>query len=725
MNDNLTSLEEGWNTIRQVIVRLENVLEELSEPGISVEEFTMLYSTVYNMCFRTSRNYAELYKRYRKTLEEYITSMILPRLMEQGEEYLLKELAKRWQRYKCLVRWLSHCFCYLDRFYASAQNLPSLHHLGITLFHHLVYSEAMMRVKVVNAVTSHIHQEREGEKLDGALLRNLADVMFEIGKVDRDCYKEFEVVILQSATIYYSPKASNWFLHDSFSDYVLKAEECLKREKERIAPYMPSSIQPLLLQKVKEEFYTQELLDRELNYCHSNFRDDEKIDYLSKTYILFSKLPHGLNHVYKIFEQHVTAKGMELVKQTEYEGSCIKGFIQDLIELHNKYLDYVRDKFDNHMIFIKAHKSAHVVLCNEGHIGSEISEQLAYYCDNLLKKGARKTGDENIEETLEKVVELISCIDNKDLFAEFYRKKLAYRLLFKKNEDYDLVRSFLTKLKHRFGYMFILKMEGMVKDLMLAKENQNKFVEYLNNNTDIDAGMELDVTVLTSGSWPNYKSFNLTPPREMVRCVEVFEKFYHTNTQRRKLKWIYSLGSCDVLGNFEAKTMELNVTPGQASLLLLFNSSDRLSYSEIKMKLNLSDDDVIRLLRSVSCGKYKILNRASNSETVSSTDYFEFNSKFTNRVNRIKIPLPRLNEKKKIVKDVDTDRRCVIDASLVRIMKSRRVLGHNQLIIECLEHLRPLFKPDVRAIKLRIEDLILREYMERDRQDVNLYKYLA
>ena len=73
--------------------------------------------------------------------------------------------------------------------------------------------------------------------------------------------------------------------------------------------------------------------------------------------------------------------------------------------------------------------------------------------------------------------------------------------------------------------------------------------------------------------------------------------------------------------------------------MLLFNSSDRLSYSEIMTQLNLSDDDVIRLLHSLSCAKYKILNKEPSTKTISSTDYFEFNSKFTDKMRRIKVQL--------------------------------------------------------------------------------------
>ena len=58
----------------------------------------------------------------------------------------------------------------------------------------------------------------------------------------------------------------------------------------------------------------------------------------------------------------------------------------------------------------------------------------------------------------------------KDLFAEFYRKKLARRLLFDESANDDHERSILTKLKQQCGSQFTSKMEGMVTDLTLAKE---------------------------------------------------------------------------------------------------------------------------------------------------------------------------------------------------------------------------------------------------------------
>ncbi|KAJ8490333.1 hypothetical protein OPV22_012054 [Ensete ventricosum] len=701
----------------------------------------MLYTTIYNMCTqKPPHDYSQqLYDKYRESFEEYITSMVLPSLREKHDEYMLRELVKRWLNHKVMVRWLSRFFHYLDRYFVARRSLPPLNEVGLTCFRDLVYQE--IKGKVKDAVISLIDQEREGEQIDRALLKNVLDIFVEIGLGNMECYEnDFEADLLKDTAAYYSRKASNWILEDSCPDYMLKAEECLKREKDRVAHYLHSSSEQKLLEKVQHELlfaYACQLLEKEHSGCHALLRDD-KVDDLSRMYRLFCRIPRGLDPVSQIFKQHVTSEGTALVKQAEDAASNKKAekrdvvglqeqvFVRKVIELHDKYLAYVNDCFQNHSLFHKALKEAFEVFCNKGVAGSSSAELLATFCDNILKKGgSEKLSDEAIEETLEKVVKLLAYISDKDLFAEFYRKKLARRLLFDKSANDDHERSILTKLKQQCGGQFTSKMEGMVTDLTLARENQSNFEDYLNSNPHANPGMDLTVTVLTTGFWPSYKSFDLNLPAEMVKCVEVFREFYQTKTKHRKLTWIYSLGTCNINGKFEPKTMELIVTTYQAATLLLFNASDRLSYSEIVTQLNLTDDDVVRLLHSLSCAKYKILNKEPNTKSISPNDVFEFNSKFSDKMRRIKIPLPPVDEKKKVIEDVDQDRRYAIDASIVRIMKSRKVLGYQQLVMECVEQLGRMFKPDFKAIKKRMEDLITRDYLERDKDNPNLFRYLA
>ncbi|MCI05619.1 cullin-1, partial [Trifolium medium] len=67
------------------------------------------------------------------------------------------------------------------------------------------------------------------------------------------------------------------------------------------------------------------------------------------------------------------------------------------------------------------------------------------------------------------------------------------------------------------------------------------------------------------------------------------------------------------------------------------------------------------------------------------------------------IPLPPVDEKKKVIEDVDKDRKYANDASIMCIMKSRKVLNYQQLVMECVEQLGRMFK--LKALMLRhVED---------------------
>ncbi|XP_066360727.1 cullin-1-like isoform X1 [Miscanthus floridulus] len=758
-------LEEGWAFMQKGITKLKNILEGKPEPQFSSEDYMMLYTTIYNMCTqKPPHDYSQqLYDKYRESFEEYITSMVLPSLREKHDEFMLRELVQRWSNHKVMVRWLSRFFHYLDRYFISRRSLTPLKEVGLTCFRELIYQEIKGQVK--DAVIALIDKEREGEQIDRALLKNVLDIFVEIGLGQMECYEnDFEDFLLKDTTEYYSVKAQSWILEDSCPDYMIKAEECLKREKERVGHYLHISSEQKLLEKVQNELlaqYATPLLEKEHSGCSALLRDD-KVEDLSRMYRLFFKITRGLEPISNMFKTHVTNEGTALVKQAEDSASNKKPekkdmvgmqeqvFVWKIIELHDKYVAYVTQCFQGHTLFHKALKEAFEVFCNKGVSGSSSAELLATFCDNILKKGcSEKLSDEAIEDALEKVhffsfavidklcaralmtvtgfqvVRLLAYISDKDLFAEFYRKKLARRLLFDKSANDEHERSILTKLKQQCGGQFTSKMEGMVTDLTVARDHQTKFEEFVAGRPELNPGIDLAVTVLTTGFWPSYKTFDINLPAEMVKCVEVFKEFYQTRTKHRKLTWIYSLGTCNINAKFDTKPIELIVTTYQAALLLLFNGSDRLSYSEIVTQLNLSDDDVVRLLHSLSCAKYKILTKEPANKSISPNDVFEFNSKFTDRMRRIKIPLPPVDEKKKVVEDVDKDRRYAIDASIVRIMKSRKVMGHQQLVAECVEQLSRMFKPDFKAIKKRIEDLITRDYLERDKDNANMYKYLA
>jgi cullin 1 len=110
--------------------------------------------------------------------------------------------------------------------------------------------------------------------------------------------------------------------------------------------------------------------------------------------------------------------------------------------------------------------------------------------------------------------------------------------------------------------------------------------------------------------------------------------------QRQSIENLHGFSHSELATSLEdliKKTIELIVSTSQAAVLLLFNDVDQLSYSEIAAQLNSNNDDLVKLLCSLSLKKYKILVKDPNTETISPNDIFSFNFKFTDKMRRIKV----------------------------------------------------------------------------------------
>lgn len=514
-------------------------------------------------------------------------------------------------------------------------------------------------------------------------------------------------------------------LTDSTPEYLVKAEQVLVEESNRVKEYLNPGSESKVLEVVEDEILQKvqnALLTKEGSGCKVLLANDKSED-LQRMFKLFARLENGLSPMGEIFQSYISSMGHEILNQRQArldEGEKDKTddpeFVKALLALHDKYLGVIKTDFSGHSVFQKALKEAFVDFVNKDVGTYTNAEFMSTFCDRVLKSGGEKLSEAEVEESLDKVVQLFSYLTEKDRFVEIYRNQLAKRLLNQRSTSADAEKIMIAKLKMQCGTQFTAKLEGMLNDLAVGSEQKSEFDKIVRDkNSTIDFGVQ----VLTTGFWPSYLTPDIAIPTEMQNCLDIFKDWHTQKHQQRKLSWIFSLGNATVKAVYGKKTYDLQVTTLQAVALNALNSGKTMSFTELKEVLNLEDAVLKPLMHSLSCGKYKVVTKSPASNKINNTDKFVANSKFSCNMRKIRIPMASL-ETSHSTKRVEEDRATAIEASIVRIMKARKTLKHQQLQAEVLSQLA-FFKPNPRVIKKRIESLIEREYLERSAENSQVY----
>ncbi|PSN31276.1 Cullin-4B [Blattella germanica] len=340
-----------------------------------------------------------------------------------------------------------------------------------------------------------------------------------------------------------------------------------------------------------------------------------------------------------------------------------KTMVQELLDFKDKMDNIVGHCFQKNDKFANSLKEAFEHFVNQ-----------PKFVDSKLRAGNKESTEEELERLLDKIMVLFRFIHGKDVFEAFYKKDLAKRLLVGKSASVDAEKSMLSKLKQECGGGFTSKLEGMFKDMELSKDINIAFKQYMGNLRYPQlSNIDLTVNILTMGYWPTYPVLEVNLPMEMVQYQTIFNKFYLGKHSGRKLQWQPTLGHCVLKASFT------------------------------------QDGELRRTLQSLACGKARVLQKNPRGRDVEDSDKFQFNKDFANKLFRIKINQIQMKE--------------TIDAAIVRIMKMRKTLSHNLLISELYNQLKFPVKPA--DLKKRIESLIDRDYMERDKDNPNQYNYVA
>ncbi|KAK8026780.1 Cullin family protein [Apiospora marii] len=603
-------------------------------------------------------------------------------------------------------------------------------------------------------------------------------------------FEVFEPVFLESSHAFYKNECERLLQEGDAATWLRHTQRRLDEESDRCATTISLTSLPKILAVVEQELISKHL-EEFMNLDGSGVRamiDNDRIEDLKLLYQLVSRIDPKKSALKTALSVRVIELGYEIEKvlaQTDFavladEASATNGdksknkrnnasaqltaaavkWVADVLALKVRFDRLLSDCFADDLTLQTALTKSFAEFINRF---DRSAEYLSLYIDHNLKAGVKDKSEAEVELVLEQAITLLRYLEGKDQFETYYQKHLARRLLQQKSSDLEVETEMISRMKRELGNSFTHKFEGMFRDINLSKDMSEAYAKHVRGlGASSHDQIGLAINVLGGNNWPKetvgkYLGSEQTGPginfpAEIKALQDSFYSFYSKDRTGRKLTWIASAGTAEIRSFFpkvpgeksgpksKDRRYELSVPTYGMAILLLFNDlpdGESLSFEEIQERTNIPQTDLINLLTGMSAIKSKrVLWKEPNpSGKTAPGDKFKFNNAFVSPTFKVKLASVNVanqvendEERKETDERTLESRRHCIEAAVVRIMKQRKELEHQQLVMEVIQQISGQFKPDLSFIKNRITDLIDREYLERFERDGTgraEYRYLA
>ncbi|KAJ5391728.1 Cullin-1 [Penicillium cosmopolitanum] len=675
----------------------------------------------------------ELYKLLGEYLSRHL-AVVYKESQSHAEEALLAFYIREWSRYTTAAKYINHLFSYLNRHWVKREidegkkNVYDVYTLHLVKWKEDFFEH--VHEKVMDAVLNLIEKQRNGETIEQSQIKSIVDSFVSLGLDENDSKKPtlevyrtyFQTPFIAATKQYYENESRQFVAENSVVEYMKKAEARLAEEKDRVGLYLHPDVTKLLTETCLDVLVTahSNLLRDEFQILLDNERQED----LARMYRLLSRIKEGLDPLRATFENHVRRAGLAAVEKVASEGDNFepKLYVDALLQVHTRYQNLVDEAFNGESEFVRSLDNACREFVNRNRICKTTTtrspELLAKYTDGLLKKGSKAAEESELEEMLTQIMTVFKYIEDKDVFQKFYSKMLAKRLVHVSSVSDDAETSMISKLKEACGFEYTNKLQRMFQDIQLSKDLNSNYKDHQEKTYDDDE-------------------------RKKMTC-ERFQQFYFGKHNGRKLTWLWQLCKGEVKANY-IKNAKLpytfQVSTYQMGILLLFNETDTMGYSDIQKATALGpevlDPNLSILLKA------KVLLASPEGAKPDPSTTFSLNYNFKNKKIKVNLNIQIKSEQKQESDDthktIEEDRKlllqvrakpplpdplhaslCIVlfftnahQSAIVRVMKSRKKMKHVQLVQEVIQIVKSRFPPKIPDIKKNIEALMEKDYIER------------
>jgi hypothetical protein len=742
---------------------IKNILEYLKNgvfPNHRPNSYMNAYTAVLVCIDSGDEQSQKLLDYHNNTIETYVKECY-DEVNKETNINLIDAFIYQTDHITILIYWMNRIFCYLDRFYTKAKVKSTLAKGALNLYK--IHFFDNLKEKIFIEVNKLIKEDRRGNWEYRPKIKNVMKILkfldFQNPKIIKENNRIFWIEesndkpeteiqnlwydnYFEGDTVKFaSDKGKNDIQTMSAPEYVLSQLKYLDEEYER-----------------EKEFIHEKYHERinKLNYEHligthmkeiasmdtgiKNMLETKNDIQLTNLYKLFKLYPASLKEITEEFQPYIKNRGNVIYENKELSKDP-KKFIPELISLKKEMDKLVYECFENNNDFQDVKNKAFSLFMKR----DVYAKQLSNYADYCMRLGFKGKSQEEIEDTLNDIIDLFKCLNSKLVFQNEANKKMSERLIKKQNLSTLAERMFITKLKQEAGVTYVSKMQEMMNDL---EKNKNETDNYkLLPHKGAPNGIKLDITVISQSAWEISKKSmeKLEMPKYLNSCLEDFEQFYLKKHQGQKLIWCLGLSKIDIEYLYlKHKNISVSTLPQLLSLLLL-EKHEKLTLGKIAEYCGCQPATIITDIPGLvfntsfnpkGAANQGIIIGTFNAQTkeFKETDEISINKNFVcSRIKISTIPLPPKKsaseikaaelEEAQIIKRYQDN---ILQATLTRIMKSRigQETTHVWLVGEAAKQ-TDLFKAQPQQIKENIEKLIEKNVIKRNAKNRTCYDYIA
>lgn len=731
------------------------------------------YEVIYTLCYKIciERGAEDLYGAFKKLIEGHIAELYEDcyGFLQLGEPVFFSRMVEQYNEYLNQVTIIQKTFLYFENNYLTKKGLQNIKAQSKNYFYDKFYNEKIKSLMIKYILENILIDRHGGGEMFKELVNNLVKMTDDI---QLDSYEKIiEGSVLEATTNFYKTDHSQTVDVKTICEYSMYLHVNISKEIQRISDLSLTKSRYKILYNLSKET-VKELLDDEdkiigyltnlikINDCNHLliFKEISQHSFLDKFYERFGVALENVG-------REIILNGMKSNQEDnkEYSNNKFKedercfNVITNILELLDKVdriktiFQCLNNKSHSNIIYTKLFSTIN----NNKEYPGLIAKQLAKYVDLTFRKMFKsKTSNQNIESEVNKIFSLFKLLKDRDVFELNHRKYLSNRLLnYYYYEEMEL--SLLSKLKIESGTIFTHRCEVMINDMKNSSQIMNNYRGsphyYRNLNKNKRPGLiEINFRILTMANWIINQDENLsedqfmevlsTTNSECLPMVEKFSTFFKSVSKNKILRHNLFIGNCEVESKFKGKNYLINMSPFQAFVCLLFNANKKFKLSKIisvfPIKSSLSIVNGIYSLvraRILLCNDENKLIDLSKEDKISESKKsreveISLNTNFAYKqlkiiINQTKIFKEKPKEEKG--EPIVLERKYLLDSNIIRIMKSKMTIDHNNLYTELVSSIGGIFTPDSQMFKQRIENLIERGFLKRLETNYSTYTYTA